>query len=103
MGPPTRSNGWVGRPRAILSVVPTLEVLDSLIEVLAASPEEATPRLSAALSGVIPHRAVAVLSGACARSPMTVAGDPELTERITTADLARLAATVGVGEAWSGT
>jgi DNA-binding CsgD family transcriptional regulator len=79
------------------------DVLDSLIGVLSApSPEGATPRLSAALEPVVPHRAAAVLAGACARSPMTVAGEPELAKRITTADLARLAALVGVGEAWQG-
>src|SRR5881628_1097991 len=77
-------------------------LLDSLIEILSASPEDATPRLSAALEPVVPHRAAAVLAGACARSPMTVAGEPELAKRITTADLARLAALVGVGEAWQG-
>jgi DNA-binding CsgD family transcriptional regulator len=83
--------------------MPTLDLLDSLIDVLASEPEEATPKLSAALSGIVPHRAAAVLAGSCARSPMTVAGDPEIAEHITTADLGRLAGTVGVGEPWLGT
>jgi DNA-binding CsgD family transcriptional regulator len=83
--------------------MPTLDLLDSLIDVLASGPEEATPKLSAALDDVVPHRAAAVLAGSCARSPMTVAGDPEIAEHITTADLGRLAGTVGVGEAWHGT
>src|SRR4051812_16062433 len=82
--------------------VPEIDLLDSLIGILAAGPEDATPRLSAARERVVPHRAAAALAGACARSPMTVAGEPELAERITTADLARLAAQVGVGEAWQG-
>src|SRR3954468_11489952 len=103
VGSPTRSNGWVGDGRAILCDVRVTDVLDSLIDVLSApTPEGATPRLSAALERVVVHRAAAVLAGACARSPMTVAGEPELAERITTADLARLAALVGVGEAWQG-
>jgi DNA-binding NarL/FixJ family response regulator len=78
------------------------DALDALIDVLGAPPEDATRRLSAALSAVVPHRAAAVLAGACARSPMTVHGEPGLAERITSADLARLAATVPVGEAWRG-
>jgi DNA-binding CsgD family transcriptional regulator len=78
------------------------ELLDGLIDVFAAPPEDATSRLSAALAGVVPHRATAVLAGACARSPMTVHGEPGVAERITSADLARLAATVPVGEAWRG-
>src|SRR4051812_36968797 len=57
---------------------------------------------SAALGPRAPTRPAAVSAGACARSPMTVAGEPELAKRITTADLARLAALVGVGEAWQG-
>jgi DNA-binding CsgD family transcriptional regulator len=78
------------------------DALDALLGVLAAPPEDATPRLSAALSGILPHRAAAVLAGACARAPMTVHGEAGLADRITSADLARLAATVPVGEAWRG-
>jgi DNA-binding CsgD family transcriptional regulator len=84
-----------------LSVQAT-EALDALIDVFAAPPEDATRRISAALSGVLAHRAAAVLAGACARSPMTVHGEPGLAARITSADLARLAATVPVGQAWHG-
>jgi DNA-binding CsgD family transcriptional regulator len=80
-----------------------IELLDSLIGVFSAGPEEATPRLSRAVDGLAPHRAAAILAGACARSPMTVAGEPEIAERITTADLGRIAGSVGVGEAWRGT
>jgi DNA-binding CsgD family transcriptional regulator len=79
------------------------ETLDALLGVMAEPPEHATPRLSAALSGLVPHRAAAVLAGACARSPLTVHGEPGLADRLTSADLARLAATVPVGEAWRGT
>src|SRR4051794_14875245 len=78
------------------------DVLDTMIEVLDAG-EEATPRLAAALQDLVPHRAAAVLAGACARSPMTVAGDPEIADRITSADLARLSSIVPVGEAFEGT
>src|SRR4051794_14337651 len=78
------------------------DVLDAMVDVLGAG-EEATLRLSAALQDLVPHRAAVVLAGACARSPMMVAGDPEVADRVTSADLARLAATVPVGEAWEGT
>jgi DNA-binding CsgD family transcriptional regulator len=64
--------------------------------------DELTQHLSTALAEVVPHRAVAILAGACARSPMLVWGDPELTARITTGDVAQLAATVPVGETWQG-
>jgi DNA-binding NarL/FixJ family response regulator len=78
------------------------QALDALIDVFAAPAEDATRRISAALDGVVAHRAAAVLAGACARSPMTVHGESGLAERITSADLARVAATVPVGEAWRG-
>ncbi|MDQ3631122.1 MAG: LuxR C-terminal-related transcriptional regulator [Actinomycetota bacterium] len=59
-------------------------------------------RLSSALGHVVSHRALAVLVGACARSPLTSVGDPEVAELVTSADMARLAATVPVSEAWQG-
>ncbi len=62
--------------------------------------QDSTPELSAALEAVVPHRAVAILAGACARSPMLAHG--ELAARIKTADLAQVAATVPVGETWQG-
>ena len=102
MGRPTRPNGRVTGGRTILSSVHVTETLDALLGVMAAPPEDATPRLSAALSDVLPHRAAAVLAGACARSPLTVHGEAGLADHITSAELARLAATVPVGEAWRG-
>src|SRR4051794_38470095 len=99
---PTHPNGWAAGGRTILSSVHVTGALDTLLGVLAAPPEDATPRLSAALSDVLPHRAAAVLAGACARSPMTVHGEAGLADRVTSAELARLAATVPVGEAWRG-
>jgi DNA-binding CsgD family transcriptional regulator len=64
--------------------------------------DDITPQISAALAAVVPHRAAAVLAGACARSPLLVSGEPELAARINTGELAQLAATVPVGEAWQG-
>jgi DNA-binding CsgD family transcriptional regulator len=79
------------------------EALDAVTHVLAASPEESAERLSAALAELVPHRAAAVLAGACARSPMSAYGEAGIADHITTADLAHLAATVSVGTAWQGT
>jgi DNA-binding CsgD family transcriptional regulator/signal transduction histidine kinase len=64
--------------------------------------DDVTPQISAALAGAVPHRAVAVLAGACARSPMLVHGEAGIASRIKTGELAQLAATVPVGEAWQG-
>jgi DNA-binding CsgD family transcriptional regulator len=64
--------------------------------------DELTPQLSTVLAEAVPHRAIAVLAGACARSPMLVSGEPELASRITTGDVSQLAATVPVGETWQG-
>ncbi|MDP4502218.1 helix-turn-helix transcriptional regulator [Nonomuraea turcica] len=58
--------------------------------------------LSQALSGFLPHRALAMLTGDCARHPMKTYGDPALTEKITSAELARMGGAVDVGEPWFG-
>ena len=81
------------------STVPA--ALESLREVFAVCGGMAEP-LSRALADLVPHRALAILTGGCARSPMTVAGEPALAERVTSADLAHLAATVVVGRAVAG-
>ena len=80
-------------------------VNDALAAVLAIleSPQDGlNDRLSSALADVVPHRALAVLAGDCARSPMSVTGEPAIAARITSADLARLAGTVSVGVPWQG-
>jgi DNA-binding NarL/FixJ family response regulator len=69
--------------------------------VLAAPGEDPEP-LSLALADLVPHRAMAIMAGSCTRSPMIVAGEPGLAERVTSADLAHLATTVVVGEPWQG-
>ncbi|MEE4418207.1 LuxR C-terminal-related transcriptional regulator [Streptomyces bugieae] len=61
------------------------------------------PRLSEVLSEVVPHRAAAELSTHCAHSPFKTAGDPEITGRLSTADLAPLLATGTPGRPWQGT
>jgi len=76
--------------------------LDAVTAIVDGDPEDAPRRLSAGLAEIVPHRAVAVLAGACARSPMSVRGEPGIADRIKTADVAQLAATVPAGEAWQG-
>ncbi|WP_240777002.1 helix-turn-helix transcriptional regulator [Nonomuraea basaltis] len=58
--------------------------------------------LSQALAEFLPHRAVAMLTGDCARHPMKAYGETAITEKITSAELARVGGTVGVGEPRSG-
>ncbi|MFI7640434.1 response regulator transcription factor [Nonomuraea sp. NPDC049400] len=58
--------------------------------------------LSQALAQFLPHRALAMLTGDCARHPMKAHGEPAITEKITSAELARVGGTVGVGEPWYG-
>ena len=68
----------------------------------ACGPTEPNRRLSQAFAELVPHPAVAVLAGSCARSPMTAGGDDAVAEHVTSADLSRLAATVGVGQPFDG-
>ncbi|WP_270094306.1 helix-turn-helix transcriptional regulator [Nonomuraea sp. SYSU D8015] len=58
--------------------------------------------LSQALAEFQPHRAVAMLTGDCARHPMKTHGETAITQKITSTELARVGGTVGVGEPWSG-
>jgi DNA-binding CsgD family transcriptional regulator len=53
--------------------------------------------LSQVVAELVPHRALAMLTGDCARSPLRTAGDPALTAKITSGELARLAGVVDVG------
>ncbi|MEV4573881.1 LuxR C-terminal-related transcriptional regulator [Nonomuraea jabiensis] len=58
--------------------------------------------LSQALADFLPHRTVAMLTGDCARHPMKAYGETAITEKITSAELARVGGTVVVGEPWFG-
>ena len=66
-------------------------------DVLRAPLGEKLARLSTVLGDLLPHRALAMLTGDCARSPLRTHGEPGLAEKITSAELARLAGSVGVG------
>ena len=76
--------------------------LAAIEEILAVAPEQANGQLSRAFADLIPHRALALLAGSCTRSPMSAGGEDAIAERVTSADLAHLAATVGVGQPFQG-
>ncbi|REF00017.1 helix-turn-helix transcriptional regulator [Thermomonospora umbrina] len=86
------SNGW-SDPR---------QVLESAHIVLGAPLDEVPARLSQILAELVPHRALAMLTGTCARQPLRAHGDAAVTGRVSSAELARLAETVVPGEPWSG-
>jgi DNA-binding CsgD family transcriptional regulator len=58
--------------------------------------------LSDLVQDLVPHRILAMLAGSCARSPMSVAGEQSLADRITSGDLARVAGGVAAGLPWVG-
>ncbi|MGW2562621.1 LuxR C-terminal-related transcriptional regulator [Streptomyces sp. NPDC001514] len=64
---------------------------------------EILPRLSAVLAELVPHRAAAELSTHCAHSPFKTYGEPEIADRMTTADLAPLLSSGIAGRPWQGT
>jgi DNA-binding CsgD family transcriptional regulator len=61
------------------------------------------PRLSAVLSGTVPHLAAAELSTHCAHSPFKSYGDEAVTARLGTAEMAPLLAAGVPGRPWQGT
>ncbi|WP_275412844.1 helix-turn-helix transcriptional regulator [Planotetraspora phitsanulokensis] len=78
--------------------------LMAAVNVMRAPLVETLPRLSAALAGTIPHRALARLFPSCAHAPFQVygesAGGPG--SAITTAEMAALGALVPAGGSWQG-
>ena len=76
--------------------------LASAVAVLEAPLGETLQQLSAVLAGLLPHRAMTMLTGECARSPLRTHGEATLTEKITSSELARLAGMVDVGAPWFG-
>ncbi|MFB8167201.1 LuxR C-terminal-related transcriptional regulator [Kitasatospora purpeofusca] len=60
------------------------------------------PKLSEVLAGLVPHLAVAQLSGVCTYSPANAVGPEELSARITGSELGQLAQEVTPGRPWQG-
>ncbi|GAA2522836.1 helix-turn-helix transcriptional regulator [Winogradskya humida] len=65
-------------------------VLDVVERLLAVPRADLYELFTAELEKLIPHHATAIQTGDCARSPLAVAGDPAITEAVTSAELLRL-------------
>ncbi|WP_329136835.1 helix-turn-helix transcriptional regulator [Streptomyces sp. NBC_01476] len=85
-------NGW-HRPQDALALA---------MGVLSAPLCDTMTALSAALAGLVPHLALARLSGVCAFTPVQFAGDTAVTGGITGTELGRLSVRVEAGEPWQG-
>ncbi|MFI0218651.1 helix-turn-helix transcriptional regulator [Streptomyces lydicus] len=77
--------------------------LTAAYEVIRQPLGEILPRLSAVLAELVPHRAAAELSTHCVHSPFKTYGDPEIIDRLSTADMAPLLASGVAGRPWQGT
>ncbi|MER7703679.1 LuxR C-terminal-related transcriptional regulator [Kitasatospora sp. NPDC097605] len=71
-------------------------------EVLRTPRSRLMPRISEVLAPLVPHLALAQLSGICTHSPASVTGPEELSAAITGAELARLGQEVTPGRPWQG-
>ncbi|MEU7431154.1 LuxR C-terminal-related transcriptional regulator [Streptomyces sioyaensis] len=80
----------------------SVPALSAAYEVIRQPLGEILPRLSAVLAELVPHRAAAELSTHCAHSPFKTFGDAEITDRLSTADLAPLLASGVPGRPWQG-
>ncbi|MFD8782103.1 LuxR C-terminal-related transcriptional regulator [Kitasatospora sp. NPDC059599] len=82
------------------------DALARAVEVLRTPRPDLLLRLSRMLGTLVPHVAVAQLSGVCTHSPAHAHGLPELTEGVSSLELSRLAerttATTSVGRPWQG-
>ncbi|MEU9040441.1 MULTISPECIES: helix-turn-helix transcriptional regulator [unclassified Kitasatospora] len=82
------------------------DALARAVEVLRTPRPELLLRLSRMLGTLVPHVAIAQLSGVCTHSPTHAHGLPELTEGVSSLELSRLAerttATTATGRPWQG-
>ncbi|MER7582438.1 response regulator transcription factor [Kitasatospora sp. NPDC097691] len=82
------------------------DALARAVEVLRTPRPDLLLRLSTMLGTLVPHVAVAQLSGVCTHSPTHAYGLPELTEGVSSLELSRLAehttATTSAGRPWQG-
>ncbi|MFI9327062.1 LuxR C-terminal-related transcriptional regulator [Kitasatospora sp. NPDC052868] len=84
--------GWAGPEEALARAV----------EVLRAPRPAIMRRLSEVLADLVPHTAIAQLSGVCTHSPTGSYGRADATGRITSLELGRLAESVRPGRPWQG-
>ncbi|WP_432106570.1 LuxR C-terminal-related transcriptional regulator [Streptomyces sp. AA1529] len=78
-------------------------VTSALADVQRAPLGDVLRRLSALVAPLVPHTAVAQLTGFCGHSPLKTTGTDAATEAVTSTDLGRLASKVPVGAPWRGT
>ncbi|MFI6843745.1 LuxR C-terminal-related transcriptional regulator [Kitasatospora sp. NPDC050467] len=78
------------------------DALARAVEVLRTPRPAILPRLSEILADLVPHTAIAQLSGVCTYSPTNVFGAADLAGGITSLELARLAEAVEPGHPWQG-
>ncbi|MED7952473.1 helix-turn-helix transcriptional regulator [Streptomyces sp. BE303] len=76
--------------------------LARVVEVLRTPRPAIMPRLSEVTADLVPHVALAQLSGVCTYSPASAFGPEELSTRITSPELARVAEAVPPGRPWQG-
>lgn len=74
-------------------------LLDVVTRIISAPRPELLPRFSRELAAVLQHRAAAMQTGDCTRSPFKVTGDTTVTDAVTSAELEHLADVGVVGEA----
>ncbi|MDT8915692.1 helix-turn-helix transcriptional regulator [Amycolatopsis sp. PS_44_ISF1] len=74
-------------------------VLDVVTRLITAPRPELLPRFSRELAAVLPHRAAAMQTGDCTRSPFKVTGDTTITDAVTSVELEHLADLGVAGEA----
>ncbi|MGV9265977.1 LuxR C-terminal-related transcriptional regulator [Kitasatospora sp. NPDC003701] len=91
-GAEQRQRGWE-RPE---------DVLAQAVDILRAPRPNILPRFSRLLADLVPHTAVAQLSGVCTHSPTNAFGPTGLAGRIASLELAHLAEAVTPGRPWQG-
>ncbi|MFB7911395.1 LuxR C-terminal-related transcriptional regulator [Kitasatospora sp. NPDC059146] len=77
-------------------------ILDMAKALLRAPLRDVLPTFSRTIADLVPHRALAMLTADCPKSAAWTAGDPALTEQVTTAEMATLSTHVEIGSPWSG-
>ncbi|MFD8318741.1 helix-turn-helix transcriptional regulator [Kitasatospora purpeofusca] len=96
------SSGYTGGPGGAWPWDDAEGVLSLAAEVLREPRVTILPKLSEVLAGLVPHLAVAQLSGVCTYSPANAVGPEELSARITGTELGLLAQEVTPGRPWQG-
>jgi len=77
-------------------------LLDRLRDVLVGRLSDIGRRFSALLSDVVPHTALVIFTRECTGRPRKVAGDPEIVDRVTIAELDSVRADLGHGQMFRG-